>query len=449
MSFHAPFLNSKLRSSQPSCRRYPLGGQDGTSRFPGKFLFCVWILVMVGLVVGCDSTSPSFYLDMVNVRKNEDPEVPFSKTQLTNLAEVLTALFGTPDEPHVFADANLGMHDLVEERNLKLAAGPVGSDEMGRSRGLYRQHCAHCHGITGDGAGPTAAYLNPYPRNYRMGIFKFKSTPKGEKPTDDDLERILRNGIPGTAMPSFSLLADDEIKALVQYVKYLAIRGEVERNLVYVMGDELDEGQLLLDPDDSSDGVGMVQDAMSMVLSRWQRAESRMTLPSPRPDVADPQTASTDEMRASIVRGHQLFQGVIANCFSCHGKTALGDGQLDLYDDWTDELEPKDPAKYADLASLQDRPQPIRNIRPRNLRRGVYRGGRRPIDLYWRLRNGIDGSKMPAVPVRKPNDPPEVKGLMESEVWDLINYVKSLPHDAISRVEYDVHQTGMQLEKPR
>ena len=65
---------------------------------------------------------------------------------------------------------------------LALAAGPVGRDEQGNPRGLYREHCAHCHGITGDGVGPTATFLNPYPRDYRKGQFKFKSTPVGQKP---------------------------------------------------------------------------------------------------------------------------------------------------------------------------------------------------------------------------------------------------------------------------
>ena len=43
-------------------------------------------------------------------------------------------------------------------------------------RNLYMQHCLHCHGVSGDGAGPTAKFLNPRPRDYRQGIFKFKST---------------------------------------------------------------------------------------------------------------------------------------------------------------------------------------------------------------------------------------------------------------------------------
>ena len=35
-------------------------------------------------------------------------------------------------------------------------------------------------------------------------------------------------------------------------------------------------------------------------------------------------------------------------------------------------------------------------LRPANLNRGVYKGGRRPIDIYWRISKGINGAKMPA-----------------------------------------------------
>src|SRR6185503_6506455 len=109
-----------------------------------------------------------------------------------------------------------------------LAAGPFGGNQDGTQRGLYRQHCVHCHGINGDGAGPTAAFLTPYPRDYRYGWYKFKATERGDKPTDADLARTIREGIMGTAMPSFALLPNDEVEALVEYVKYLSIRGETE-----------------------------------------------------------------------------------------------------------------------------------------------------------------------------------------------------------------------------
>ncbi len=97
----------------------------------------------------------------------------------------------------------------------------------------------HCHGITGDGAGPTAAFLNPYPRDYRKGVYKFKSSKKGSKPTHEDLKMVLMEGIAGTAMPSFKLLPDQEVEALLHYVRYLTARGEVERKLFELAATDL------------------------------------------------------------------------------------------------------------------------------------------------------------------------------------------------------------------
>ena len=34
-------------------------------------------------------------------------------------------------------------------------------------RVVYMKNCMHCHGVSGDGAGPTAKYLNPLPRDYK------------------------------------------------------------------------------------------------------------------------------------------------------------------------------------------------------------------------------------------------------------------------------------------
>jgi len=57
-------------------------------------------------------------------------------------------------------------------------------------RAVYMKNCMHCHGVSGDGNGPTAQYLNPLPRDYRSGLFKFTSTLGPEKPTRDDLSRM-------------------------------------------------------------------------------------------------------------------------------------------------------------------------------------------------------------------------------------------------------------------
>lgn len=128
---------------------------------------------------------------------------------------------------------------------LAWAAGPVVSRNEESSQGLYRRHCAHCHGVTGDGAGPTSAFLSPYPRDFRLGKFKFKSSPTGTPPTKEDLKTILVNGIPGTSMPSFRLLKDEELDVLVDYVIYLSQRGMVERFLIAAVRD-LDEDARLV-----------------------------------------------------------------------------------------------------------------------------------------------------------------------------------------------------------
>src|SRR5262249_7686320 len=61
-------------------------------------------------------------------------------------------------------------------------------------------------------------------------------------------------------------------------------------------------------------------------------------------------------------------------------------------------------------------------VRPANLTTGVYRGGRRPIDLYWRIKLGIPPSQMPSADLKRD----EAKGTDEN--WDLVNFVPALPY---------------------
>jgi mono/diheme cytochrome c family protein len=88
---------------------------------------------------------------------------------------------------------------------------------------LYRHWCARCHGADGDGHGPGAAALAfnlSAPRDFRAGQFKFKSTPPNEPAADADLERTIREGLPGTSMPYFKdLLSEAEIRGLVEVVR--------------------------------------------------------------------------------------------------------------------------------------------------------------------------------------------------------------------------------------
>ncbi len=98
--------------------------------------------------------------------------------------------------------------------------------ELQKGRNLYLRHCMHCHGVSGDGAGPTAQYFKVKPRDYRQGVVKFTSTKANvPRPNRDDLFRIIKLGVPGTYMPSFMLLPDDEVNTIVEYVRWLAMRG--------------------------------------------------------------------------------------------------------------------------------------------------------------------------------------------------------------------------------
>ncbi len=399
----------------------------------------------MGVVLAGCTPEAHFNANAVLMHKNENAAketTEFSPQRRADIANTLVALFGTPDEPHIPAAPGIGeddVHQVMDPRKISFAAGSVSSDEQGRARGLYREHCAHCHGVTGDGAGPTASFLNPYPRDYRMGIFKFKSTPKGQKPTHEDLKRILVNGIPGTAMPSFLVLPENEIDALVHYVRYLSVRGEVERLLIdyatYELTPQTEPSEddpnpppedrlvnLEASEEDQESQAEVIRSFVSEVTQKWLDAESLATeIPAPDPD---------RDLAKSEAHGRELFYGPVANCIKCHGDSALGDGQTTDYDDWTKELDPANPelvAQYQKLGALKPR-----NIHPRNLRNGVYRGGRRPVDLYWRLKNGIDGTPMPAVLMLPENAPPGSKGLTEEDLWALIDYVRSLPYESIS-----------------
>ncbi len=327
------------------------------------------LLVLLPLLLGCGLNDPPQF--ELNLEGRDAAKITAARK--ASLAETLAALFGTPDEPQVPA----GVH--LDPALLRRAAGPVGNDAQGNPRGLYRQHCVACHGICGSGAGPNAAFLSPYPRDFRRGIFKYTSTSDGAKPTGDDLGRTLRRGIPGTAMPSFMQFADQDIDALVEYVKYLSIRGETE---LYLLSLVVDQGQRLpLDLEQvREDGVKPIDDA-------WQapvRDPSLVVQPPPPPPDAP------EEHLASIARGRRIFLSKEAQCVRCHGQEGRGDGQQkDLYDDWN---------------------------------KGIFHGGSRPIDLYWRICVGIKGTPMPAAGPGKAG-----KGALgPAQIWDLATYVRWL-----------------------
>ncbi len=418
-----------------------------------------FILCAMSALVGCGkSDPPPFRLNMPLMVSNQI--VPAHQQAI---ADILGAMFGTPDEPFVLPETGLDLNKL------SIAAGPVWSDEQGGKHGLYRRHCVHCHGVSGDGRGPTALFLNPYPRDYRDGVYKFKSTFNPAKPTDDDLHTILINGIPGTAMPSFALLPPDEVAALVEYVKYLSMRGQMETALVNYVVEELDFDPLTgeADPFDIAADAELrevvTEEFLADVVEGWEEAPEQVILPSE--ESLPPSDRSPEQIADSAAKGRALFAGTRANCIKCHGPTALGDGQRDDHNIWDkanvkfqqatealaksiqsfkesmsemegetlEEAKTELNAMRKELAERDDILAtffPPRNAIPRNLRQGLYRGGRRPLDLYRRFSAGIAGTPMPGGgPIT-----PGAKGtLSDEEIWQIVDYVRSLPFEPASQ----------------
>ena len=88
---------------------------------------------------------------------------------------------------------------------------------------LYFEHCAICHGPDGRGNGSAAPSMIPRPRDFTLGQFKYKSTPAGEPPSDDDLYAVIADGLSASAMPAGrDLLTPDEIRALIGVVRSMS-----------------------------------------------------------------------------------------------------------------------------------------------------------------------------------------------------------------------------------
>ena len=168
---------------------------------------------------------------------------------------------------------------------------------------LFRQNCLRCHGLTGDGNGPDASGLNPLPRDYRLGLFKFTSTKPTERIARTDLSRTVRSGIPGTAMPVFeTVLDDDQLASVVEYVRWLAMRGELENKLA-----------LLLTIDYSSEAVKerLTVEDMKSVLADLRDYITEFFVPEDIPaevDVLAETWKRADEPSSRVVPGREQGQ---------------------------------------------------------------------------------------------------------------------------------------------
>lgn len=161
-----------------------------------------------------------------------------------------------------------------------------------KGRTTYIKRCSFCHGLLGDGNGPAADYLDPRPRDFTLGTYKFRTTISGELPTDNDMFRTVSRGLPGTGMQAFDSdlikngLSEEERWQVIAYIKTFAIEFEDEE----------------LDP---------------------VKTGKTISLPANMP-------AYSPEL---VAKGKDAFER--AKCWSCHGKTGRGDGNKEFRkDDW-------------------------------------------------------------------------------------------------------------------
>ncbi len=225
----------------------------------------------------------------------------------------------------------LGLSVSIALIGVSQLPSPAAANDAGRGQAVYDQHCAACHGLTGDGNGPASVWLHPRPRNFSAGLFKIKSTPGTALPTDEDLLQSVTRGLAGSSMPSFSYLTESERRDVVQYVKHLTA----------------------------------YKDPSGKLVNRFEEAAANGTLAKPV-DVPTEPAVGVQE----LTLGRDIYKKMA--CALCHGETGAGDGSQ--------------VPSLKDAAGLP--------VRPRDFNTGLFRGGHTGRDLYLRINNGLPGTPM-------------------------------------------------------
>ncbi len=161
---------------------------------------------------------------------------------------------------------------------------------------VYSKQCIACHGVQGRGDGDAAYLLYPKPRNFAAANYRLVST-WDRVPTDQDLFNTITRGIPGSAMPSWGHLPEQQRWALVYYVKSLS-----EKPLI-----------VKAQKNPAADGSG---------------GEGIIQVPKEPPYDA-----------AAKARALELFKDA---CASCHGPTGKGDGAQEQIDEEGFPTRPRD-----------------------------------------------------------------------------------------------------------
>ena len=229
----------------------------------------------------------------------------------------------------------------------------------------YVQYCRACHGDKGDGKGPAAKGLRPPPRDFTLGVFKFAAVPAGTLPHDEDIDRIVRTGLHGTAMLAWDAVPQKQLEEIIQFLKTFSPRWKDE-----------EPGERIVPTEDA-----------------WKGRQ------------AD-----------GMTRGKKVYHG-LARCQGCHPafapksfiydatKELTGAGSSDFRDDmYGSELKESDFG--VKLLPPDFTRSELRSIREDH----------RIEDLYRVIASGVGGTAMPTWHGSLP----------EEDIWSLVHYLDSL-----------------------
>jgi mono/diheme cytochrome c family protein len=267
----------------------------------------------------------------------------------------------------------------------KLFSGKsITAETLNKGKESFSLYCRACHGDKGNGTGPASWSFRPPPRDFTVALFKFAGVSPGSLPHDDDLVRIVRGGLHGTAMLAWEI-PDDDLMNVLQYIKTFA-------------------------PD------------------RWQKEELGDVI-----KITD-DTWGMAKKAEAIERGRKVYHG-LSQCLLCHpayvskqqiydySKELTGSGTTDFRDnmylsdlkesDYTDKNYP--PDKEGNYPHVKLLPpdftyNEVRSVRNLADPTTSYK------DLYRVIASGIGGTAMP-----------QWQGsLPEPDIWALVYYVHSL-----------------------
>ena len=241
---------------------------------------------------------------------------------------------------------------------------------------LYTSNCMQCHGVNGDGKGPASQGMNPQPRNFQQGSFKFGYVTPGELPTDDDLKRIIKYGLNGTQMLPWDI-SDERLDAVIQYIK-----------------------------------------TFSPV---WREGKAGTVVEVSK----DPW--GPEHREEAILQGKKVFHG-LAQCYSCHPSYATPEEVAAYSKELTGNANTE--MRETPWLSINQDSQYGHKFMPPDFTKNFVKSARTPEEIYRRLNVGVNGTAMAAWKgLLTTNGNPEDS---EKNQWAVAYYV-----DSLSKLKFD------------